>query len=254
MKRITFALLNFKKTIMKKRFLLMLVLVTAVFGTANAQHFRNSRYYNDRTDRLDYSNRNAGMGRYGSRYGSYNYYSLRVGATFTTVDSEDAVFDGGKMRTGLNVAGIAGLSLSRYAPLYLETGLAYTEKGGRKGRGADKMSFNLNYLEIPAVLKYYYSPDGHFGIQPYAGGYIACGVGGKIKDYGVREAYNAFGEDKPGYPRFKRFDGGLKVGCGVSYDAFYVDLGYEYGLTNISHDTFDSTHNSAVTLSVGVSL
>ena len=179
---------------------------------------------------------------------------MRVGATFSCVDSEDALFDSNRMRTGLNVAAVAGLSLSRNVPLYLETGLGYTEKGGTKGRGIDKMTFNLNYLEVPIVLKYDVSTYGLFGVQPYVGGYLAYGVGGKVKDYGIRNSYSAFGDERPGYPRFQHFDGGLKIGCGINLSAFYADFSYEYGLTNISHNSFDETHNSSVLLTVGVNL
>lgn len=239
---------------MKKRLFMMLVLASVLIGTADAQHFRDSRYYDSKTDRLDYSKKRYGLARTYAMHGSRNYYGLRVGATFSCVESEDALFDSNRMRTGLNVAAVAGLSLSRNVPLYLETGLGYTEKGGTKGRGIDKMTFNLNYLEVPIVLKYDVSTYGLFGVQPYVGGYLAYGVGGKVKDYGIRSSYSAFGDERPGYPRFQHFDGGLKIGCGINLSAFYADFSYEYGLTNISHNSFDETHNSSVLLTVGVNL
>lgn len=41
-------------------------------------------------------------------------------------------------------------------------------------------------------------------------------MGEGIKDFGNRHAYSSF--DDVG---FKRFDGGIKVGCGVQYDYLY---------------------------------
>ena len=84
-------------------------------------------------------------------------------------------------------------------------------------------------------------------IQPVLGGYVACGVGGKIKNYGDRVATSSFSSDC-----FKRLDGGLRLGCGMAYDLFYADLTYDIGLANICHDEFDSSHNGCLTLSIGV--
>ena len=96
-------------------------------------------------------------------------------------------------------------------------------------------------------MKYAYPIDENFSIQPFAGGYIACGVGGKIKNYGLREAESSFSSDC-----FKRFDGGLRVGCGAAYDMFYFDITYDIGLANICHDEFDTSHNGCLTLNFGV--
>ena len=57
------------------------------------------------------------------------------------------------------------------------------------------MTYDLNYLEIPAVLKYKYEVDDHFSIQPQVGGYFAVGVGGKIKNFAEREAQSSFRSD-----------------------------------------------------------
>jgi hypothetical protein len=102
---------------MKKRLFMMLVVASVLIGTADAQHFRDSRYYDSQTDRLDYSKKRYGLARTYASHGSRNYYGLRVGATFSYVESEDALFDSNRMRTGLNVAAVAGLSLSRDVPL-----------------------------------------------------------------------------------------------------------------------------------------
>ena len=109
------------------------------------------------------------------------------------------------------------------------------------------MTYDLNYLEIPVVVKYKYEIDDDLTIEPFAGGYFAAGVGGKIKDFAVREAQSSFRSDK-----FRRLDGGLRIGCGIGYDMFYADLTYDIGLANISHDTFDKARNRAVMLNFGV--
>ena len=158
--------------IMKRLAFIMMALLLALMPAA-AQNYRDSRYYNSRTDRLDY------------RY-NYNspYYGFRIGPAFTFVNSDDSRLDGGDWQTGLNVGVVAGIPLTDSAPLYLETGLSYIEKGGKKDLPeGKKMTYDLNYLEIPAVLKYKYEVDDHFSIQPQVGGYFAVGVGGKIKNF-----------------------------------------------------------------------
>lgn len=223
---------------MKKFTLLMMAMLFAVMPSS-AQNYKDSRYYNHKTGHLDYSHRRG-----------YNdtYFGFRIGPSFSYVNSDDARLDGGNWQTGLNVGVVAGIPLSDYQPIYLEAGLSYIEKGGKKDLSSGKkMTYDLNYLEIPVVLKYKYNVDNHFSIQPQLGGYFAAGVGGKIKNFEEREAQNSFSEKN-----FRRLDGGLRIGCGVQYDMFYCDLTYDIGLANICHDTFDKSRNGGLQLNFGV--
>lgn len=221
-----------------------MALAAVMLLPAAAQSYRSSRYYDERTDRLEY-----GYGRHDSGLGTGNmYYGFRIGPSFSFVNSDDSRLDGGDWQTGLNVGALVGLPLSRTVPLYLEAGLFYNEKGGRKKLSSGKkMTYDLNYIELPIVLKYIYPVDGHLTIQPFFGGYLACGIGGKIKNFEEREAFSSFSDDG-----FQRFDGGLRLGCGVGYDLFYFDLSYDIGLSNICHDTFDTSHNGCLSLNFGV--
>lgn len=226
---------------MKRFFILTMICCAAIMAQAQAYH--HSSYYNRQSNRLDYG---YNRGTAGSTAGK-QYYGLRIGAAFSTVNSDDPTLDGGNSQTGLNVSAVTGLPLSNSVPLYLETGLSYVEKGGKKSIGGKKMTYDLNYLELPIVVKYAYNVDRHFSIQPFLGGYLACGVGGKIKNYGEREAQSSFSDDA-----FQRFDGGLRLGVGAAYDMFYFDISYDIGLSNICHDTFDTSHNGCLGLNVGV--
>ena len=124
---------------------------------------------------------------------------------------------------------------------------AYTEKGGNGYVDGKKFTYDLNYLEMPILAKYKYYFDDDLSIQPFAGGYLACGVGGKMKNYAEREAFSSFSDDA-----FQRFDGGLRLGCGVGFDLFYLELAYDIGLSNICHDDFDTSHNGSLALNFGV--
>lgn len=123
----------------------------------------------------------------------------------------------------------------------------YVEKGGKNLYDGKKKTYSLRYLELPIVVKYGFQVNEHFSVQPLAGGYFALGIGGKIKEYADLKVMHSFSKHK-----FKHFDGGLRFGCGVTYDLFYADLTYDLGLANICHDEFDTSHNRSLSLSFGV--
>lgn len=175
------------------------------------------------------------------------YYGLRLGMGISTVNSDDSALDGGSSQTGLNLGAVAGFQLAASTPVYLETGLFYTEKGGKGYVDNSKFTYNLNYLEIPIIVKYRYSIDDRFSVQPFAGGYIAFGVGGKVKNYSERETSSSFSENY-----FKRFDGGLKIGCGAEYQMIYAELVYDWGLANICHSDFDTSRTGCFYINCGV--
>lgn len=185
--------------------------------------------------------------RQNTRYGNNIYYGLRLGFGLSTVNSDDEYLDAPSSRTGLNIGALVGYQLSSYSPIYLESGLFYTEKGGKNTDKGSKLKYNLDYLKLPVLVKYAIDIDNDINIIPYAGGYLAYGVGGKIKNYRDRESMSAFSHDY-----FKRFDGGLTLGCGISYDVLYAEMSYDFGLANICHDDFGSSRNNAFYLNIGV--
>jgi len=201
----------------------------------------------------------AAQPRYGGRMGrmqarslfdgywlSRSYFGFRIGPAFSHVNSDDQYLDGGSMQTGLNIGFVAGTQLHPAAPLYIESGLSYVEKGGKGNTLGNKFTYDMNYLEVPLVLKYKHYLQNGFTVQPFLGGYLGVGVGGKIKNFGERVAFSSFSEDA-----FRRVDAGIKLGCGVAFNMFYLDLGYDWGLANVSNDYFDSAHTGCLYLTFG---
>nr|WP_255414284.1 MULTISPECIES: porin family protein [Prevotella] len=178
------------------------------------------------------------------------YGGFRLGLGVSTVSSDSPLFDSNKASTGLNIGLAIGAPVSYRAPLFLESGPYYTEKGGKSTYNNEKFTYSLNYLEVPLVLKYKYRADRDITIEPFVGGYLACGVGGKIKDYNHRAAYNSFDDDYD--DTFNRFDGGLKLGVGASFQQLYLEAGYDIGLANVGKDNFDETRNGCFNLTVGI--
>lgn len=229
---------------MKKLFLFFAAALVTV--SASAQYYPDGRpippskrykYYNDRG--RDYHDRRA----------FDTYYGFRVGMAAASVHSDAPILDGSDPKVGLDVGFTIGTPIAPRTPLFFETGLTYTEKGGKGEYQGNKFTYGLHYLELPLLLKYKYYASPGFSIEPFMGGYLALGVGGKIKDYGNREAYSSFSNDKAS---FKRFDGGMRLGCGVSYDMLYLGLSYDIGLANVGHYDFEDTRTGSLNLNVGV--
>ncbi len=228
---------------MKKTMLLLLALVATV--SASAQYYPDGRpipprhrYDNDR-----------GYHRSSHRLSDDSYFGLRLGMAVATVRSDAANLNGSDSRTGLDLGFVAGTRITRTAPLYFESGLSYTEKGGKGTYEGDKFTYRLDYLELPLLIKYKCDVARDVTIEPYAGGFLALGVGGKVKDYGKREAYSSFSSENGS---FRRFDGGLRIGCGVSFNMLYAGLSYDVGLANVGHYDFEDTRTGSLNLHVGV--
>ena len=199
--------------------------------------------------RYGYNPRVQTVGRHGNEYVAWHRYYLgvRVGMNASHVSSDSPSLNGSSVKTGLNIGVAAGTQLTYRAPLFLETGLYYSQKGGKSGSGEGKFTYDLNYLEVPLLIKYKHFVGSQTSIQPYAGGYLAVGTDGDIKNYGSRTAFSSFDN---GY--FNRFDGGLKIGCGVGFNMLYLDASYDIGLANIGQDNFNDTHNGCFTINLGV--
>ena len=225
---------------MKKTLLLSLLCMIIAMPAMAQPGYRYGRGYNPRIQTV---------GRHGNEFIAWHsyYVGLRVGLNASHVSSESPLLDGSSMKSGLNIGIAAGTQLTYRAPLFIESGLYYSQKGGKSDSGNGKFTYDLNYLEVPVLIKYKHFVGNQTSIQPYAGGYLAVATDGQIKNYGTRTAFSSFDN---GY--FNRFDGGLKIGCGVGYNMLYLDASYDIGLANIGQDNFDDTHNGCFTINLGV--
>jgi len=216
---------------MRKLFVLILtVLLTTPLAAQTHRQADNSRYHHDRGSRYFRDGRNV-------------YYGLRLGLNLAYISSEDIELDADCL-AGLYLAGVIGIQLSPQAPVSLEVGLAYSEKGGIRRDNGYKVRYRMNSILMPIVAKYNIDVK-HVRIQPFFGGYLAIGAAGKIKDYQTKEVQST-------YDLFERFDGGLRLGCGVEYHLLYLEAGMDLGLANINKDNFETAHNRCFFISAGV--
>ena len=154
------------------------------------------------------------------------YYGLRLGINFAGIGGDLVDYD---MKTGMNLGGVVGLRLSDTTPVFLESGLYYTERGAKK----DKAKIGLTYFEVPLLIKYGIQANDDIALLPYIGPYFSYGIAGKYKipAGNGEEAYN-----RSSYKTFKHFDMGFKVGCGAEFNKLYAELGYQFGVANIAKE------------------
>ena len=167
------------------------------------------------------------------------YYGIRLGVNFAGIGGD--FNDNLGTKVGMNLGGVIGLRLSQSTPVFLESGLYYSERGAKDGK--DKAS--LTYLELPVLIKYGIQTGGDFVVLPYIGPYFSYGIAGKTK---IKEA----GINDSSYEFFKHGDMGFKLGCGAEYNKLYVELGYQFGVTNICKDDNLSSHSNALFVNFGV--
>ena len=173
------------------------------------------------------------------------YYGARVGLNVSTLTGDNT--SDAKSKAGLNLGGVIGLRVSDANPIFLESGLYFTMCGA-KGEG--KNEINLNYLEVPVLIKYGIQVTDDIAVLPYLGPTLRFGVGGNMKyddGNGGTVTRTSFKSD-----RYSRPDVGMKLGCGIEYTKLYLELGYQFGVTNILDNDNLSQHNGAFFANFGV--
>ena len=171
------------------------------------------------------------------------YYGARMGLALGKLSGDCEPYDG--MKAGMTLAGVIGLRLSQTAPVFLESGLYYTQRGGKDG----SYTADLNCLEIPILLKYGIKATDDIALLPFIGPYFALGVGGQ------REYSDGSGEKQKvsTYDDYlNRNDMGFKLGCGAEYNMIYVEVAYQFGLHNIADNDNLSIHANQLSINLGV--
>lgn len=176
------------------------------------------------------------------------YYGIRLGLNISSLSGDQNPNIAAELnaKPGLNLAGVVGLRVSDTTPVFLESGLYFTQRGAKNG----KNSVGLNYLEIPILIKYGIQATDDIAVLPYVGPTFGLGIAGQEKGVGGHKQ-NSFGNN------YSRPDVGIKLGCGAEYNKLYLELGYQFGITNIADwqlATGDdaSVHNGAFFVNFGV--
>ena len=131
------------------------------------------------------------------------------------------------------------ISIYHKQPVYLETGLIFTQKGYKLSGYKDSKT-KLNYFELPVMINYRIGNYGLFEVVPTVGGYVSVGVGGKLT-YEETQQYNVFKEGS-----LDRLDCGLRLGADVVFGIVSLSFTYDLGFKKI--DNFDPIFGDNETL------
>lgn len=163
-----------------------------------------------------------------------NIFGIRVGMNVANANMKISAMDLIKMDldTKSRVSYNVGLSYERLllsnSPLYLETGLYYTDKGFKGIDTLEDIKCSTGYLQLPLMVNYKFNILNLVTIAPSAGIYYSLGVADMVKFDGLSESNVVFGEDGI----FKRSDFGYRLGVSVSLWNFVLGFSYEGGFIN----------------------
>ena len=164
------------------------------------------------------------------------YYGIRFGGTLASVSGDIPV----GTKVGLTLAGVIGLRVSSTAPVFLESGLYYTQRGAKE----DPITITHDNLEIPVLVKYGIKATDEIALLPFFGPYFAYAVSSEFKYKGETAPKDSF--------RPNRNNMGFKLGCGAEFNKIYAEVGYQFGVTTFIDSDDLTGHNNAFFLNLGL--
>jgi hypothetical protein len=179
------------------------------------------------------------------------YWGARMGLALGKLsgDTKAGVNDYSGMKAGFTLAGVVGLRLSQTAPVFIESGLYYTQRGGKDG----SLKAELNCLEIPVLIKYGFKATEDIIVLPFIGPYFAYGIAGETEYEIPNGSGQTVKEKERTYKNFLNHnDMGFKLGCGFEYNMLYLEVAYQLGVANIADDSDFTTHANQLSINLGV--
>jgi hypothetical protein len=180
------------------------------------------------------------------------YWGVRFGLTSATLGGD---LDLGA-KTGMTLAGVVGLRASDSTPVFIESGLYYTERGAKSGHSklGEIKQVGYNNLEVPILVKYGIKATDEIAVLPFFGPYFSYAFNGKTKQVEVdgTKSVGSFDEKRAYTGGLKRANMGFKLGCGAEYNKVYLEVGYQFGITNVCKEDEWSSHSNALFVNFGV--
>ena len=161
-----------------------------------------------------------------------NILGVRAGVNVSTcaISIEDVRINTGS-RAGFHFAVTDQILLHRSLPLYLETGIGFSSRGGRAAAEIYGDIYNMTmrpfYMQAPLLVNYHFHIRDLLTIQPFAGIYGGVGIRGAMKtEYGNEDMFSA-----PGF--LSRMDFGVRAGAGFVIRRIYLGISYDIGCRDL---------------------
>ncbi len=234
-----------KKTTFSRISAVLLILVVSITSVMAQPRRHHRRSYN--SDGVIRGIRNvetvAGAAMMGATIASLDDYTgVRFGynaSTFRTSGFNDI---SSSVKSGVNVGIVFGWYLGK-TPVIIEPGVYYTFKGSKldgyesQTGTRTKLQTNMHMFEIPLVFKYEVQfHNAGVCLHPFFGGFLAFGFGGKTKSNTESESWDTFSD---GEGQLGSTDAGLRMGCGLGIDHFFLEFAYDCGLVNLASDRYN---------------
>lgn len=186
-----------------------------------------------------------------------NIIGIRGGlnASMLTTNLGNGLYSYRRAKLGWNVGVSDQILLSRRTPLYFETGLYLSNKGGgyrytlnESGTSQTvNVMYGATYMQIPLKINYHFWA-GDFTLEPYFGFHYSLGLWGNVvsKVTGpetprARTTVNLYSNRI-----FRRSDVGIMLGLGGTWHDFYSAFGWEAGFLNLSRAEGGKAFNSSM--------
>lgn len=122
-------------------------------------------------------------------------------------------------RMGFRLGVADQVLLWRSIPLYVETGVHFSSRGGRHAG----ISFRPMYFQVPLLATWRFHPGKRLRIRPFAGVCYGVGIGGMARtDDGWSELFGSDGI-------LRRSDLTLRAGAEVSWRRICLSAGFDAG-------------------------
>ncbi len=135
--------------------------------------------------------------------------------------------------------------------IFLQPEAVFIQKGSEIQALTEDNKINVNYLDIPILLKMKIINSNVFNVNLLAGPSLGLALNGEETMGGQTIDVNFGGEDG-----LKRFDLGLNAGGGIGLNlgsiGVFGDVRYLFGLSNISEAESREIKNKGLNLSVGL--
>lgn len=176
-----------------------------------------------------------------------NIFGVRGGINVSATSVEVAgVSKDLDSRVGFHVGISDQILLSRHLPLYIETGLSFSQLGGKFEGAVDRPL----YLQIPLLINYHFNIGDKVRLIPFGGTYFGVGIAGQSES-ATGEKKDCFGDDA----LQDRFDVGVRLGFGVEWRRIFFGVNYDLGCYNILNEDIAGgaaeANNNCFSVSIG---